>query len=89
VNTAVALVRISPRNGAYFIWGDRNLDWEDWATPDQFFDCASSVPVAKRAAKQLADGFGAKVTRWSRDGNGWVGLGHPPPETPDDDDEYE
>ena len=54
---------VTKRNGAYLIalMGDLTDD----ATPEDLFDVASSLVVAKRLAREGAEAFGYTVVRWT------------------------
>lgn len=71
------------RWGGWLVDGvSHTLDPDDFHTPDDFFDAASSEKNAKAAAQEMVHEFGAgPVVRWKRQDNGAiVGWGTPPDE---------
>jgi len=64
---------VSKRNGCWFIQvtGEQAMD----ASPEELFDCASSLAAAKRIARKMAAEFGfAGAARWDEEQPGrlWV-----------------
>lgn len=68
------VARVQARHGAWMIWftGDHPADWP----ADEQFDCASSLAMAKRLAKEGARGYASNF-RWEKsvDYRAWTLLG--------------
>lgn len=53
-DSRTSAARISRRHGSWFIHNSESNETDGTTTPDELFDCASSVRVAKRIARKVA-----------------------------------